>query len=372
MRKLQTAKQAFFLLLLFCFVSSCNGQVSNIATKERRDAPAVVRYPKIRKTVGANEYQNVHCGLQDKSGNLWFGTTGEGVYRFDGKLFTQYTLKDGLSSNTIWTVLEDRKGNIWLGTENGVCCYDGKKISYVPFNRANNLNAYSGSAPANSHPAKNNVCSIMQDKAGTIWFGADEGLYCYDGKTFSLLLNKPNIINDSNLTLRSIQCMLEDDAGNIWMGSGPMALEGIIRYDGKSIRNFKQTKNVRWVRNITQEKNGNILFATRSNGVCRYDGKAFTYITPPPGLVNDYMMGYLEDRSGNTWFASDYGTALNDTVGGVWRYKGGSYTKYSTRYGLKNSAVFMILEDREANIWVGTRNIGLYRFNGITFDGFSE
>jgi len=43
----------------------------------------------------------VHCGLQDKTGNLWFGTTGDGVYRFDGKLFTNFTMKDGLDTNQI-------------------------------------------------------------------------------------------------------------------------------------------------------------------------------------------------------------------------------------------------------------------------------
>jgi len=327
-----------------------------------------IRQTKMRKTQGSNEYQNVHCGLQDKAGNLWFGTTGEGVYRYDGKEFTQFTIRNGLSSNTVWSILEDTKGSIWFGTDMGVCRYDGNTISYIPFATTNNI---VGMASTNNNFTKNAVWSIMQDRSGTIWFGADEGLYCYDGKTFTRPLDKPGIVNDSNLTLKSVQCMLEDKKGNIWFGSGPMAFEGICLYDGKSVQNFKP-KNVRWVRNIIQEKNGNILFATRNNGVCRYDGKTFAYISQSDGMVNGSMMGCLEDRSGNIWFASDYGAELNDTVGGVWCYNGKSFTKYSTKNGLANNAVFLILEDRNKNIWVGTRNIGLYRFNGISFDSFSE
>lgn len=367
MRKHHTSKQIFFLLILLISCNSCRAQIE----KKVSNNEATAGQPKIRKTQGANEYQNVHCGLQAISGDLWFGTTGEGVYRFDGKLFTQYTVNDGLSSNTVWSVLEDTKGNIWFGTDVGICRYDGKAISYVPFMPAGSISLYPVSVPHNEPPAKNVVWSIMQDRAGTIWFGADDGLYCYNGHAFTRFLNNPGIVNDSNVTLRSIQCMLEDKKGNIWFGSGPMAFEGICRYNGKSITNYKP-QNARWIRNIIEDKNGDILFATRSNGVCRYDGSGFDYITQLQGMVKGSMMGCLQDRSGNIWFASDYGTELNDSIGGAWRFDGRSFTKFSTKDGLKNNAVFLILEDRENNIWLGTRNIGLYRFNGKTFDSFSE
>ena len=50
---------------------------------------------------GGKGYPQVRCGLQDRAGDLWFGTTGEGVFRYDGKGFTQYTVGDGLNSNTV-------------------------------------------------------------------------------------------------------------------------------------------------------------------------------------------------------------------------------------------------------------------------------
>ena len=352
-----------FFLMVFASTYNCP---SNAQSKK-----LTIGQPKMRKTQGANEYQNVHCGLQDRAGNLWFGTTGEGVYCYDGKQFTQFTVKDGLSSNVVWSILEDNKGNIWMGTDSGVCRYDGKKIEYLPFASANVVSPYLGSDSYNTRHTKNAVWSIMQDRSQTIWFGADDGLYCYSGKTFVRFLDNSGIVNKNGLTLRSVQCMMQDKKGKIWFGSGPMAFEGICLYDGQTLENFKPG-NETWIRGIIEEKNGNILFATRHNGVCRYDGKAFAYISESKGMVIGSLMSCLEDRSGNKWFGSDYGNVLNDTVGGVWRYDGKSYTKYSIKDGLTNNAVFLIMEDRSGNLWVGTRNIGLYRFNGKTFISFSE
>jgi len=87
--------------------------------------------PKLVKTQGSTVGDNVWCALQAKSGNIWFGTTGEGVYCFDGKAFTQFTVKDRLSSNCVYSILEDKEGKIWVGTSNGICLYDGKHISAV-------------------------------------------------------------------------------------------------------------------------------------------------------------------------------------------------------------------------------------------------
>jgi ligand-binding sensor domain-containing protein len=52
---------------------------------------------------------NVHCSLQDKAGNLWFGTTGDGLFKYDpsaslrtgGKTFTQFTTSNGLNHNLV-------------------------------------------------------------------------------------------------------------------------------------------------------------------------------------------------------------------------------------------------------------------------------
>jgi hypothetical protein len=70
-------------------------------------------------------HDDISAVINDRSGNIWIGTYGGGVTRFDGRNFFHYTEDHGLSSNTILCLLEDSKGNIWIGTRNGAVKYDG-------------------------------------------------------------------------------------------------------------------------------------------------------------------------------------------------------------------------------------------------------
>lgn len=66
--------------------------------------------------------------------------------------------------------------------------------------------------------------------------------------------------------------MLEDKHGNIGFTT---KMEGVCRYDGKSIINYKPNNEL-WFRGLLEDKNGNIWVGSRYKGVCRYDGKTFT------------------------------------------------------------------------------------------------
>lgn len=305
--------------------------------------------------------------MQDKDGNFWFGTTGEGVYRYDGKEFTQFTEKDGLSNNKVWSILEDKSGNIWFGTDDGVSRYEGKSISKIPF-AISNSSSFAISIPQSG---KNIVWSIYQDKNGTIYFGTDDGLYCYNGKSFSYFLNKQNIENKSKLTLKSVQCMFEDTDGNLWFGAGSQSSEGICLFDGKSLTDFKP-KDEGWIRKMAQDKNGNLLFNTRHIGLITFNGKTFSDFSQPQNLRKELLTAILVDSKGNIWYGSDYTNNNDVTTGGLWKFDGKSFVEFSKKDGLGNTSIYSLKEDKAGNIWIGTRNCGLYRYNGQTFETFSE
>lgn len=365
-----------FLALTFEF-TACNGQVkTNLPFESGSDSKRIANgHPKLIKTQGTSEYANIHCGLQDKGGNLWFGTTGEGVYRYDGKFFTQFTVKDGLSNNTVWSIAEDKNGNIWFGTDDGICRYDGKTFSRIPISMSNSNNFYLNKS-LNAPSAKNDVWSIMQDKSGILWFGTRDGLYCYDGKSFSRFLENKSIVNKDNLHLKMIDCMLEDKKGNIWFASGMgSGGEGICRYNPASheITSHKPYGNG-WIRTIIEATDGNIYIATRHNGVCYYDSSSggFINFTEKAGINNSSVTTISEDKAGNIWVGTELGSGQLGEDGGVWRFDGKSFTKFTTKEGLIHNGVFTILEDKSGNIWFGTRNIGLCRYDGKTFSSFSE
>lgn len=356
-------RHIFILLYISALFSSCKGQQINYDVNViGKEAPEINK-PKLIKTQGTDEYQNVHCSLQDRDGNLWFGTSGEGVYRYDGKEFKQFTVNDGLSNNKIWSILEDSSGNIWFGTDNGISRYDGKKISKVAMNipTKNNIGTTIPQSGIIS------IWSMIQDKSGIIWFGTSQDLYCYDGKTFSRFLDKKNIANDQQLKLKWIQCFLEDRNGDMWMGSGPIAEEGVIKYDGKSIIGSKPNKDG-WIRYIVEDNNGTIYFSGRQNGVFTYDGNKFKNFTKKVNIGS----AIFADREGNIWF--DGGEKINtiESDGGVWRYDGKTFQNLSVKDGMSKHSVWSILEDRTGKLWFGTRNCGLYSFDGEQYTSFDE
>jgi ligand-binding sensor domain-containing protein len=357
MKKYFSQMQLFTFLAILLFAIACNGQV-------KKDLPKEKEHPKLTKTIGDPRYGNVHCSLQDKAGNLWFGTTENGLYKFDGKSFSRFLVADGLNSNNISCILEDKDGKTWIGTEAGLCLYDGKTFAKIQIPLRKNL-------PPNKHyniRYEHWVFSIMQAKSGKLWFATIDGVYIYDGKSFTPFIVNEGAVGFANSN-NNVERILEDKEGNIWFGV--RTNEGVYRYDGKSVTNLKledlfqyrqNPKAHNWAWPQVQDKNGNIWFSNWG-GVYRYDGKSFTSFTAKDGLPGDNgVTRIIEDKNGNLWFGGD----------GLSRYDGKSFTRFTTKDGLPNLGVWSILEDTTGNIWVGTRETGLYLYDGKTFITYSE
>ena len=120
-------------------------------------------------------------------------------------------IKDSITTN-VWDIKQDRNGNIWFAASDGVYRYDGKSFT--------NITSKLISAP---------IFSILEDRKGNFWFGTyDSGVYYYNGKSFQHFTTREGLANNS------VMPIYEDKAGNIWFGTGG----GVSRYDGKSFRNF--------------------------------------------------------------------------------------------------------------------------------------
>ncbi|MEO5999032.1 MAG: two-component regulator propeller domain-containing protein, partial [Chitinophagaceae bacterium] len=125
---------------------------------------------------------SVHCSATDKAGNLWFGTIGGGVSKYDGKSFTNYTIAQGLVGNVVFSIIEDKGGNLWFGTSSGVSKYDGYRFT--------NYTTRDGLAG-------NYVTSIMQDRTGNLWVSTQGGgASKYDGKSFTNYTTAHGVGND--------------------------------------------------------------------------------------------------------------------------------------------------------------------------------
>jgi ligand-binding sensor domain-containing protein/class 3 adenylate cyclase len=323
----------------------------------------------------------VWCSATDKDGNLWFGTDGGGVSRFDGQSFTNYTMEHGLLSNSVGTITQDKNGDLWFGTPAGASRFDGRSFTNydIEDSLANNmvvsifkdnygilwfgtmgggLSRYDGEKFINLTTTDglvdNNVSAIAEDKSGNLWIGTRNGISRYDGKRFT---------NYTSLQLRNnfITGFAEDNQSNIWVSTE----SGLFRY---SIKQFSSdsgtakfpTKNIR---QITKDRAGNLWISIRGDGVMRYDGRNFTRFTTTNGLSTNNVESISEDKTGNLW--------LGTLGGGIIRYGGKSFMNYTAAHGLGDYAIFGISEDKAGDIWFGNSGRGVVRYDGKSFSTYT-
>ncbi len=328
--------------------------------------------PKLTRTQGSTPFDTVRCGLRDRAGNLWFGTTGEGVYRYDRDGFTQYTTRDGLSSNRVWCLLEDRGGRIWIGTDSGLCRWDGTAFRSLP------LPLPGASVPGGSRAilpvldlapaAKLAVWSLLEARNGTVWVGTSGGMLCCQDDVFTPFPDNARVRNLAGVRLKMVESMLEDRHGNIWFASGmPPGSEGLCRFDGTFLTQFKPGGAL-WIRSLVEGRDGDLWLGTRSQGAWRYDGTTFTRYDPRPGLLTPRLV----DRSGNVWFGElerRDDLPIETVIG---RYDGTTFQSFAAKDGIGPLEAWCIVEGRDGHLWVGTRNTGLYRYDGTSFVRLSE
>ena len=122
----------FGLLAMF---TSCNGQEKTNTSKAPNIAKTSPTVLKNFKAIGlAPDFdttlvsQYIRSIFQDSKGNLWFGTLGEGVVRYDEETLTYFSDPEGFITNTVYAINEDKNGNLWFGTDQGVYKYDGRHL----------------------------------------------------------------------------------------------------------------------------------------------------------------------------------------------------------------------------------------------------
>ena len=263
--------------------------------------------------------------LEDKKGNMWFGTIGSGIYHYDGKSFQNFTTNEGLVNNEIVCIYEDKAGHIWFGANGGVSLYDpsrtdGKLFRNYIMTGDSIIEDRTGKSVPNLQRPPHEINSIVEDKAGKFWLGTRENTFVFDGSTFKTIIH-----NGEPFT--NVRTIIEDKKGNIWLGGN----DGLWRYDGSTFTNL--TRN--FVGYIHEDKRGNIWTSSdvanetgwvKGWALSRYDEKSLSDQKPAvTEIKSDYkpikgmIFGILEAQDGTIWFGA---------TDGVYRYNGNAITDY--------------------------------------------
>ena len=286
--------------------------------------------------------------LQDRNGNIWFATQGNGVLRFDGENVTHFTEDEGLIHNNIEHILEDSEGQLWFAsggvttTGRGVSRYNPKEGGNGSFSNFTKAEGLSG----------NRISRMLEDRSGNIWFATYDGggASRYDGKFFT------HYTTEEGLSFNKLQTIIEDKQGNIWIGTNGA---GVCRFRPNSFRHFTEEHGLsnNWVTTVFEDRSGNIWLGSMYGGVVKYDGYVFTHYTPEEGLLQDVVQSMAEDNQGAMWF----GTRDN----GICRFDGNTFTNYGFAQGL-SWYPWRLFIDKQDQVWVACGWGGITRIKPST------
>ena len=294
----------------------------------------------------------VRTFFEDINRTLWIGTKGSGIYTLtsnsekpDATFLKHYTTKDGLLSNSVFTIVEGQGNEYWIGT-------DGRGINY------------------------------------------------YDAKTKKIL---SLFVRDSlqrKVNLSSVYSILPTDKNTLWVGTSGYGMYKLtIDRSTKpySVRDFRQyifkndcpsslSNNI--VYSIIRDDETHLWIATRGGGLNRFNIRTeqfrnFRFSSDHPGfLSSDDILCLYRDKQGFLWAGTSMG--LNKLL----RIEKGLpvFARFTEKEGMPNNTIHGILEDRDHNMWLSTnkgianlvferdtyRIIPYFRKDGLQNNEFSD
>jgi len=248
-------------------------------------------------------------------------------------IWTLFDTTDGLPSNEVTEIKRDSRDNLWFTFPGyGTAKYDGNDWIYF--------------RTANSPLLTNIVNCLAEDADGKILFGTSEGI---------------SILNDENewdsyvdsATSMYINTIKVASNGWIWVGTKE---QGFYVNNGSGfVKTYSETyKNVNV---IEEDAAGNIWLGT-DNGLIRWDGSGYSYLTTEENLPNNRVSALLTDSKERLWIGTRGGKTAS------WIDSRGIH-QLSLFTGTDSCFINDIIEDRKGDIWFATYNDGLIRFDGV-------
>jgi len=202
--------------------------------------------PEILPGVGSVHVRNVY---RDSSGALWVGTDGDGIYRIAEGRIAHLTTREGMSNNFVRAMTQDRDGSMWVAADEGLnhIFVQGTYPRVVSYQMRDGLAYFSTRA-------------LLEDRNGDLWIGTDRGVsHLREGRFLS-------DVATSSLAQMKVWAIHEDAEGGLWFG-------------------------------------------TRNNGLFRYRDGKMAHFSSADGLPGNAIYQILEDGSGHLWMSGPNGVA---------------------------------------------------------------
>ena len=276
--------------------------------------------------------------VKDENGNVFLATWDKGIFKYDGKVFTQFTLKNGLPFNSYWTLFCDMENILWFGTwGDGVSRFSGEQ--FTKFTEKSGL-------------LNNRLLGISPDKSGNIWFGSGDGITKLSASEKTFL--KYEIPKESHELYSEITEMMVLSPDEVW-GFGYATL-------GFKIKKNKLEKAYGLTGyGVKLTSDGKILgVAETSMGEFDQKGNIIKGYHAKAGGGTKFSNLY-EDNSGNIWITSD--------VRGINLLENDSISYFGAKKGFTNKPALAILQYMPNRYLISVPGKGIlnYYFNNGKF-----
>lgn len=278
----------------------------------------------------------------DNDGCLWFGTAGDGLYKYVGQKFSHLGVREGLSDSFVRSLCEDAEGSLWIGTYRGGV----NRLKDGAFNSYTHTEGLSNDF----------VLSVWGDKKNNMWIGTyGGGLNEIRDNTITSYGTKGGLPSDI------ITSLCGDNESSIWIGTFG---KGVVVFKGGRFTTLRRPAKGRnsFVISLYYDRKNRMWVGTDGAGVELHDKKKTTSFTSKDGLSHDVITSICEDRSGGIWLGTPYG--LN-------RIFNGKVTSYHMKDGLSNEFILSLYSDNDDVLWIGTDGGGLNRFKEGRFTSFA-
>ncbi|MFL5607017.1 MAG: two-component regulator propeller domain-containing protein, partial [Gemmatimonadaceae bacterium] len=222
-----------------------------------------------------------------RDGTLWIGTEGAGLFRFDGRVLTRLSHRDGLSDDRVIDVIVDHDGNIWVATRDGL-----NRLRPAAFESYT-----SGTGLPTDLPG-----AVLRDRTGAVWLAPPTG-----GLFFGGMSNGRAAFTAAETVSRSdrVTALAPGRGGSVWAGR----LRGsVTRFVGGHAMPSPLIGALPPVTDILEESNGTLWIGTW-HGLYQVSGGVLRIRTAKDGLSDDAVHRLLRDSSGTIWVATQSGVA---------------------------------------------------------------
>ncbi|MDW7695770.1 two-component regulator propeller domain-containing protein [Flammeovirgaceae bacterium SG7u.111] len=295
--------------------------------------------------------------IQDDEGYMWFGTN-DGLNRYDGYDLTVFR-NDGadslsLSSSRITELYRSNNGQLWVGTSKGLNLYVNENKGFHRFQ------------PPNTNTQELFVHSIIQDGHDNLWLGTSSGVYCFNPSSQEFIKLDERGDSFSLVSDVSVYKIVEGHDGILWFctNKGVYRLENGLEIEQFSPRNLPVFESGEPFRDLLIDKQGNHWFATESEDVGVFvlgSGKdsveVFTSDSDDQNTLPGNRVRVLKQLSnGSVWIGAFSGLSIYDPLNEEFFIY--THNKYDDK-SLSQNSVRDIYEDREGGIWIATYNGGV-------------